>query len=316
MNKRDLVLSILDKGGEQTYVPAAFFLHFDKSCHRGRAAIDKHMEYFRYTGMDFVKIQFENPFPSLPEIATVDDWAKMPVYGRDFYEGQIEVVKGLIQEAKRDALVLSTLYSPFMCANQTTREADGHSRLIDHIVADPDKAKAGIERIGESLLIYVRACIDLGIDGFYASTQGGEADRFADRSLFAQVIKPTDMVIMEEINRRCGFNILHVCDYHDSYDDLSPLLDYPGDVVNVSLHLGDGELTPSEAYALFGERPFMGGLERKGIIAHGDEAQVRAAVQACLAAAPDRYILGADCTVPSDTSWDNLKTAISVAHGQ
>jgi hypothetical protein len=30
--------------------------------------------------------------------------------------------------------------------------------------------------------------------------------------------------------------------------------------------------------------------------------------------APDRTILGADCTVPSDIDWDNIRTAISAAH--
>ena len=55
MNKRESVLSLLDKDKQQQHIPAAFFLHFDPTCHHGQAAIDKHLEYFRYTGMDFVK---------------------------------------------------------------------------------------------------------------------------------------------------------------------------------------------------------------------------------------------------------------------
>jgi hypothetical protein len=41
---------------------------------------------------------------------------------------------------------------------------------------------------------------------------------------------------------------------------------------------------------------------------------VQAAVEAVLRTAPERFMLGADCTVPSETSWDNLKTAIATAH--
>jgi hypothetical protein len=37
-------------------------------------------------------------------------------------------------------------------------------------------------------------------------------------------------------------------------------------------------------------------------------------VNAALAAAPERFILGADCTVPPQTSWDNLRLAIQIAH--
>ncbi len=68
MNKRSLVLSILEDGKEPGPVPAAFFLHFDPSYRRGQPAIDKHLEYFRYTGMDLVKIQYEHPYPRLESI--------------------------------------------------------------------------------------------------------------------------------------------------------------------------------------------------------------------------------------------------------
>jgi hypothetical protein len=33
-----------------------------------------------------------------------------------------------------------------------------------------------------------------------------------------------------------------------------------------------------------------------------------------LKTAPDRFILAADCTVPSETPWDNLLAAIDAAH--
>jgi uroporphyrinogen decarboxylase len=118
---------------------------------------------------------------------------------------------------------------------------------------------------------------------------------------------------MREIDEKCPFSILHICDYEQPYDSLTPFLDYPGKVVNASLHLTTGEVRAREVAEMFG-RPFMGGLERKGEIATGPEDAIRAAVTDCLQAAPDSYILGADCTVPSDTPWDNLKLAISLAH--
>lgn len=48
-------------------------------------------------------------------------------------------------------------------------------------------------------------------------------------------------------------------------------------------------------------RPYMGGLNRLGILAHGTPAQVHAAAESALRAAPPRFILAADCTVPSET---------------
>ena len=37
-----------------------------------------------------------------------------------------------------------------------------------------------------------------------------------------------------------------MCDYEGGYDDLTPFLDYPGQVVNCSLKVGERELSPRE----------------------------------------------------------------------
>jgi uroporphyrinogen decarboxylase len=309
MNKRDLVLSVLDATQPSAVVPAAFFLHFDPAFHRGQPAVDKHLEYFRYTGMDFVKIQYENNFPQLPQISRPEDWEKMPFYDLDFYKGPLEVVKGLVKAAKAEALVILTLYSPFMLAGQTTSDAI----VTRHIQENPQAVKKGMQVITESLLQFVKACGKLGLDGFYTSTQGGEADRFADPLLFDECIRPYDLALMDEVNRDCIFNILHVCDYRLPYRDLSRFTGYPGQVVNTNLELIDGRITAQEVAQMF-KRPFMGGLDRLGILAHGSLAEVQAETERVLAQAPGRFILGADCTVPADTKWDNLRAAVQTAH--
>ena len=73
-------------------------------------------------------------------------------------------------------------------------------------------------------------------------------------------------------------------------------------------------MSPKEAKQMFG-RPFMGGLERKGAIATGSLKAIRKAATDILADAPERFMLAADCTVPSETPWDHLKAAIDTAHG-
>lgn len=309
MNKRDLVLSILEEAKPQDYIPAGFFIHFDKAYHRGPSAVEKHLEYFRYTGMDFVKIQYEKGFPHNPDIRKPEDWKKMPFYEKDFYEEPLDVVAGLLKAVKKEALVIMTLYSPFMCGMIST----SGEIVTEHIKQNPEAVKKGMEIITESLMIFVKGCIELGIDGFYTSTQGGESHRFKDPALFNTCVKPYDLTLMEEINRSCIFNILHVCDYHDTYDDLTPFLDYPGHVVNFGHELGSEKITGKEVSRMF-NRPFMGGLDRKGIIATGNQEQIKERVKAVLDEAPDRFILGADCTLPDDVNWDNIRTAISTAH--
>lgn len=308
MNKRDTLLSQIRSETPPDYVPAAFFMHFERSYHQGQAAINKHLEFFRYTGMDFVKIQYEQTWPSPPLIRKPEDWAHAPLYPEEFFETTVRIVEGLVKRAKDEALVIMTLYSPFMWARRMAEGVD----LADHLLQDPEAVKKGLEIMTENVLNLVRACKRVGVDGFYASSQGGEACRFEGTDIFQKYIKPTDLAVWSQI-QSCTFNILHICDYEGGYDELTPFLDYPGHVVNCSLKLGNRTLSPKEVSRMFG-RPFMGGMERKGVIATGSPEEIRQAAEAVLAAAPERFVLAADCTVPSDTPWDHLKTAIDTAH--
>lgn len=309
MNKRDLLFSVIDPTARPARIPAAFFLHFDPAYHLGPPAVDKHLEYFRHTDMDFVKIQFELPFPRQTGIQRPADWDRLPFFALDHYEPMLRVVEGLVRAARNEAPVLLTLYSPYMLINNMVGP-DTVARLMQE---DPEAYRGAIGRMTESLLAFVRECIKAGLDGFYHSTQGGEAKRLADPRLFDTCVRPYDLMIMGEISRACPFNILHVCDYHAPYDDLTRFAGYPGHVVNTSLDLAGKAVTAREVSALFG-RPFMGGLERLGVISTGTPEQIRAAVKAAIALAPERFILGADCTVLPQTPWDNLRLAIQAAH--
>ena len=308
MNKREMILGLIHGEAPSGYTPAAFFLHFGPQYHHGQAAIDRHLQFFRHTGMDFVKIQYEQGMAEFP-ITSPADWARVPRRTEEDFEPTVQIVRGLIEAAAREALVILTLYSPFMWA----RHLAGDDVLHEHLREHPAQAIKGLEISTENVLTLVRACKRAGLDGFYASTQGGEAFRFGDTDLFEELVKPTDLAVWDEI-ASCRFNILHICDYEGAYDDLTPFLGYPGHVVNCSLEVGHNRVTPEQVSDLF-DRPFMGGLERTGVLATGAPADVRRAAKEVLASAPDRFILAADCTVPAETAWDNLRAAIDVAHG-
>jgi uroporphyrinogen decarboxylase len=308
MNKRDTMLSLIHDAALPNYIPAAFFLHFDSAHHEGQAAIDKHLEFFHATGMDFVKIQYEQPFPASTPIRRPEDWVHAPLYSEEFFEAPIQVVEGLVKAAKSEALVIMTLYSPFMWAAHLVEDED----IAKHLEENLEAVKRGLEIMTENVLTLVRGCKRVGVDGFYASSQGGEAYRFQNRNIFQKYVKPTDLAVWEEISS-CSFNILHICDYEGGYDDLTPFLDYPGHVINSSLKIGDQTLSPKDLSEMFG-RPFMGGMERKGVLATGNLEAIRRAATNTLTQAPERFILAADCTVPSDTPWENLRTTIEMAH--
>ncbi len=309
LNKRERMLHWLAGESTPAYTPAAFFLHFGNGYKAGSAAARRHLEYFHYTDMDFLKIQFEQNYSRQEFLQKPGDWSKLPLAKLDFYEPLLQTVRELVKAEKKNTLILMTLYSPFMCAGQCATAPV----LVQHLEENPEAVKKGLEILTESQLLFVRACIKAGIDGFYASTQGGEAKRFSHPAIFNQYIKPFDLVSMKEIAAACPFNILHVCDYVAPYASYTAFYDYPGHVVNCNVKLSDHRTSAQEIVRLF-KRPFMGGMDRHGVIATSTPAQVEAEVRSVIKSAPSPFLLGADCTVEADTNWDRLKHAISVAH--
>lgn len=308
-DRRSALLDLANGSAKLDTIPAAFFLHFDSVFHSGQAAIEKHKEFFRFTGMDLVKIQFEVDFPRIA-VDKPSDWQQIPRLDKDLFRPQLDVVRGLVQELGAEAPVVLTLYSPLMIA-ATIGDQDTLNR---HLEENFEAVRPAMEQITEDLAAFVADCIEVGLDGFYHSTQGAEERRFTDPSVFDRAVKPYDLQVMREIDRRCRFNILHICDYHrdayGGYPVLARFKEYPGHIVNCSL---DGK-TPQEVSDLLG-RPFMGGMDRRGPLATGTAEEARHAATESLAQASDRYILAADCTVPANTPWENLRAAIDAAHG-
>jgi uroporphyrinogen decarboxylase len=309
-NKRERMLAWLEGRLEPGYTPAAFFVHFDEGHKLGSAAAAKHLEYFSATGMDFVKVQYEREYTPVSFLKKPSDWSRLSPKGLEFYEPQLEALRQVVKAAKRDSLVLMTLYSPFMWA--------GHSAtlpvLLRHMEEDPGAVKRGLDTLVESQLVFVRACIKAGVDGFYMATQGSETGQLSRPSLFRDYVKPADLVAMREASSSCPFNIVHVCDYNAPYSSYDAVLDYPGQVVSCCPHLTDGMLTWQQVSAMF-KRPGMGGMERHGVIYSGSPQEIRREVRRVVAGAPRQFILGADCTVPGDIDWRRIRTAIDTAHG-
>lgn len=79
VNKREAVFGVLSGDKPQTYHPVGFFRHFGKGHKFGDVTVKTHMDYFIFTGIDFLKIQYEQPFPRLDIIQKPSDWIRMPL---------------------------------------------------------------------------------------------------------------------------------------------------------------------------------------------------------------------------------------------
>ena len=308
--RREIMQKILDGKVYDNYVPTVFFMHFPSG--RGRDAVYYHVRHLNRSGVDAVKIQFEQHQPNI-RMNTREDWAKIKPLPRDFYNPTLEVVKDVNDIVGQETMVIPTVYSAF----QTLRMQIGIPSVIRWAKEAPDEVLRALRIYNDALLNFVRDCKKLGIDGFFMPTQGGENIYKEVPGFFEKFIRPFDLELMAECTKDTHCNILHICDWEGPYDDLSAFREYPGEIVNIPNKMGGKPFTPKDGAKLFGDsRIILGGLDRRGVIAKGTPDEVATEVRRLLADRPARYMLGAECTVDNRTNIENLRTAVRLAHGK
>ena len=308
-NKREIMQQFLSGTLDEEYVPAAFFMHFGKDARIGEKAIDAHLRYFLSTGMDFVKIQFEQGYGRI-RIDKSEDWEQIKPLPADFFTPTLEIVKGIYDIAGANAMILPTVYSPFQMLIQSV----GAKTVMAYAQTEPERVKKALEYFTEAIIRYVIACKNIGVDGFYTPTQGGESKFYIIPGFFETFVKPYDIRVMQECNDGTLFNILHICDYEGKYDDLTRFVSYPGQIINAPCEVADQTFSLQACEQLF-KRPAMGGLYRKGVILEGSSDEVAKEIYELKKSLKGkRFILGADCTILSQTPMDNIRTAIKTSH--
>ena len=131
-SKRDLMMEVLDMSHTPNYIPAGFFMHFGV---QAEAAVNAHLDYFHGTGMDFVKIQFdEQGLQKNEQIKTPGDWAKIPILSEKWFEPSLFLLKSIIKKAKSEAMIFQTLYSPYQMAKQIVP----WDVLVAHVKENPE----------------------------------------------------------------------------------------------------------------------------------------------------------------------------------
>ncbi|MBR2233551.1 MAG: GH92 family glycosyl hydrolase [Prevotella sp.] len=306
--KREIMNQLLDGKTFENYVPTVFFMHFPAG--KGRDAVYYHVRHLNLTGVDLLKIQFEQQQPKL-KMQTLADWQKIQPLPADFYAPTIDIVKEVFDIVGRETMVIPTVYSAF----QTLRMQIGIPSVIRWAKEAPDEVLRALRIYNDALLGFVRQAKALGIDGFFMPTQGGENIYNEVPDFFERFIRPFDMELMTECTTGTHCNILHICDWEGPYDSLDRFESYPGEIVNTPNVVAGKPYTPNDAARQFG-RIVLGGLERKGVINKGTPEEVKAEVARLLAARPAHYMLGAECTIDNRTSIENIRMAVDMAHGK
>jgi len=304
MNKIQRVKAAL-KGDIPDRVPASFWFHFPDEEKHGKASVKAHLNYYQKADLDFLKIMNEHPYRANLDIKNPSDWRKLrpAPLSSDFYQAQLDEIKMITDELGGACLTTTTLFNPFSSGNHASEHL-----VTEHLREDPDSVDVGLGIIADSLAEFALACLDAGADGIYFAAQGGEAERFEEQS-FTEIIKPHDLTILNAVEDKADFNIVHICGDNIRLHLYS---DYPGDAVNWAA-TAQQNIPLTDGKKLF-NRTILGGLDNRGVIVNGKAEEVQQAVWSIISSFGMRQlILGADCTLPTDIDIKNIRIALEAA---
>ena len=291
-------------GHEVDRIPAGFWTHFPPAASTGRAMADAHLDFYRRSGVDFVKVMNDNPYRlvGLDRIDRPSDWRRLrpEPRGSSGRLAYLDGVKAILDAVGHEALVIVTVFNPFATAN------DNRSGSLDfsdvsfdgisaHLREDPESTSVGLEVIAESLALLAVDCIEAGAAGVFFSANGAERGRFSDEQ-FEHHIGRTDRVVLEAA-RAAGatFNLLHVC---GAGQRLEAYAGYPVDVVNWAPQMGNPSLI--EGRRMLG-KTVLGGLDQSGPLSTASRPAIEHEVREVVAASGARgFMLGAGCAVTGE----------------
>jgi len=311
-------LNAVFEGGAPDCVPAGFWLHYPAEWD-AKATAEAHLGLYRATGMDIIKVMDDSSGSYLTDgvkIAGAADWNKISLPGVNcaHYRRMSEIIKRLANAVSGEAMLFPTVWSPFKIASFTyASNGLSDADFMKDCVADPDSVINGVEAITTVLEDFVGGYINSGGDGIYFSAQFSEPGRFTDEQ-WERLIKPYDLRVINAAKKAGKRAIIHICGEPEYEFRTTPerYADYPGDLFNWAVHRNNLELQGGRAVF---RRPVLGGLHNRGVLVDGDEAAIRAEVRKVIShTGMGGFMLGADCTVPADVSYERLRYAVDEAH--
>ena len=269
---------------------------------------EEHIRYFNEVKPDMMKIMSEGFFGYPPimnnPLCTGEDLLKIKSIGKDhpWIKKQIAHVRNISGNFKDSVAVFYNIFAPLQVIRLKfdflDHEYDKFVYLAEHY--PKELQQAGFE-IQKDINYLVQGLFDAeAIDGIYYCVQNIQSKKF-DRSRYAQLIKPTEIEVLENANNRSNLNILHICGYAHHSNDLETYLGYEAKTYNWACHTEGISL--EEGKKLFNGKCVLGGFDNnpETILdtAPIEELQEEAG-KLVSKNAYNGFVLGADCSLPDN----------------
>ena len=317
MTKKERVIAAI-AGHEVDAIPSCFSMHFPKDRNSGESAVQEHLKFFRQTDTDILKLMNENLVPDMGPIQCPEDWKQVRTLTMqdDFMVRQMELAKRVLDASDANAFRVGTLHGICASAIHPIEHRYGYREvrqmLCEHLRQNKAPVLEAMKRITDVLCQLGRSYIEAGMDGVFYASLGGEKHFFTEEE-FYEYIQPFDLQIMQAIKSAGGYVILHICkenlqmERYAGYASVS-------DVVNWGVYETNYSLT--QGRKLFNGCAIMGGFANHPgtVLVDGPAEAIRLQARKAIQEAGHlKFILGADCTLPTGVCYGNIHTAVEAA---
>lgn len=318
MSGRERVLAAV-AGTAVDPVPIALWRHFPKDDQRAESLAAAHVAFQQQYEWDFLKVTPASGYYgddwglragyrpnregtrhySERPIKKAGDWQHLKnldvtsgVYGRE-----LQTLRH-IRAARRQDLILSTIFSPLSIA----RTLSGEQALTRYVREEPDTLLRGLEIIADVTARFATETLIAGADGIFFATQCASTDALTVEE-YAEFGRPFDLRVLEATTD-AAVRLLHIHGQHIMFDALS---DYPIDIIN--WHDRRTPPTLAEARALY-SGCLAGGLNEWDTLGSGTTDQITGEIRDAIAQTTGRrHIVTGGCVIPIDVPDDRLRTA-------
>ena len=313
MTKRERVITAI-QGGEADHTATGFSLHFPKERAFGEEAVKSHLEFFEKTDTDILKIMNENLVPDVGDIRVPEDWNKIPSYSlKDpFMQNQLHLVEDILQKCDSSAFLMGTIHGICASAIHPIEARYGYEAVrnlfCSHIRENKKPVIEAFKRITDGMCQLSQKYIEMGLDGVYYAALGGERHYFTDDE-FEELIEPYDKQILHTVKEAHGYTFLHMCKNNLNMNRYKTYGDF-ADVVNWGCY--ETNFSLEEGRLLFPDTAVMGGLaNRSGVMVDGTEEQLAEAAKKIVREFGKKgFILGADCTLPTEIPSERIRVIV------
>lgn len=290
------------RGEDVDRPPFTFYLHYKRPTAQQEA--QDHLDFHRRYRTDIVKVMNDFDYPK----STTGKWHELQTLDSP-YPKQLETLRIVRDGLNGEAYFIDTLYGPYMTAMILFRSQpefaslpENDKRLLgainDFQKEHPDQWHAALSAITRSTINHIRKSREIGASGALVSIFNSHSD-YGSVADYERYSRPYDKLVFHEL---AGTNLtfLHLHNLERPY--LAQFNDFHAPVLQYSVKVSGIPITEVRH---FSTQTIAGGVDEIDFRNLTTE-QMREQWKLARAAAGSRYIATPGCSVPNDSTPEEL----------